>query len=97
MDEPSSLPYSHPFCASGISTVITSPGSKRSRVRLVPVVWGTMACTLTAPLFLLPSLLLLASPKEPEREMRPVGSKPAGRHQRGLDGAQHPPARPTPP
>lgn len=97
MDEPSSLPYSQPFCASGISTVITSPGSKRSRVRLVPVVWGTIACTLTALLFRQPSLLLLASPKEPEREMRPVGSKPAGRHQRGLDGAQHPPARPTPP
>lgn len=79
-DEPSSLPYSQPFCASGISTVMTSPGSKRSRVRLAPVVWGAIACTLTVPPLRLPSLLLLASPKEPERETRPAGTKPAERH-----------------
>lgn len=79
-DEPSSLPYSQPFCASGISTVMISPGSKRSRVRLAPVVWGAIACALTVPLLRLPSLLLLASPKEPERETRPAGTKPAERH-----------------
>lgn len=80
--EPSSLPYSQPFCASGISTVMTSPGSNCSRVRLAPDAWGTIACTLAVPLLLLPSLLPLASPKEPEREVRPVGSKPVGRHAR---------------
>lgn len=95
VDEPSSLPYSQPFCASGINTVMTSPGSNRSRVRLTPVAWGTIACTLAAPLLLLPSLPLPDSPKDPEREVRPVGSKPAGRHPRALAGVWHPPARPT--
>lgn len=35
------------------------------------------------PLLFLPSLPLLASPKEPERDVRPVGSKPVGRHAKG--------------
>lgn len=82
MDVLSSLPYSQPFCASGISTVMMSPRLNCKRVRLEPaecgaIAWTFDACVSLPPLLTASTLPAPCSPKELERERWPAESEPA--------------------